>query len=92
MLKRLFNRRRLSPAFLEDFADWLLVAGWVLFDAGSTFAVVRVTAVENWPRVLTKPTEGTVCRRAVGSDFSGHICGGKERYLTANPTPVPMTI
>ena len=60
MLKRLFNRRRLSPAFLQDVADWSLVAGWVFFDAGSTFAVVRVTAVENWPRVFTKPIrEGT---------------------------------
>jgi hypothetical protein len=47
MLKRLWNRRRLSPTFLQDVADWLLVAGWVFFDAGSTYAVVRVTAVEN---------------------------------------------
>ena len=41
MLKRLWNRRRLSPAFLQDVADWLLVAGWVFFDAGPTFAAVR---------------------------------------------------
>ena len=73
MLKRLFNRRRLSPAFLQDLADWLLVAGWVLFDAGPTFAVVRVAAVENWPRVFTKPIRKELGDVAAGAyDFSAH--------------------
>ncbi len=73
MLKRLWNRRRLSPAFLEDVADWLLVAGWVFFDAGPTYAVVRVTAVENWPRVFTKPIRSELSDVAAGTyDFSAH--------------------
>jgi len=73
MLKRLFNRHRLSPAFLDDVADWLLVAGWVFFDAGSTFAIVRVTAVENWPRVFTKPIREKLGDVATGTyDFSAH--------------------
>ncbi len=73
MLKRLWNRRRLSPAFLQDVADWLLVAGWVLFDAGSTYAVVRVPAVENWPRVFTKPIVEDLSKVAAGTyKFSEH--------------------
>jgi hypothetical protein len=73
MLKRLWNRRRLSPAFLQDVADWLLVAGWVFFDAGPTYAVVRVTAVENWPRVFTKPIRTELRDVAEDTyDFSAH--------------------
>ena len=73
MLKRLWNRRRLSPAFLQDVADWLLVAGWVFFDAGPTYAVVRVTAVENWPRVFTKPIREDLSKVAAGTyEFSEH--------------------
>lgn len=73
MLKRLWNRRRLSPAFLQDVADWLLVAGWVFFDAGPTYAVVRVTAVENWPRVFTKPISKELGDVAAGTyDFDEH--------------------
>jgi hypothetical protein len=73
MLKRLWNRRRLSPAFLQDVADWLLVAGWVFFDAGPTYAIVRVTAVENWPRVFTKPIREDLSKVAAGTyEFSEH--------------------
>jgi hypothetical protein len=73
MLKRLWNRRRLSPAFLQDVADWLLVAGWVFFDAGPTYAVVRVKAVENWPRVFTKPIRDDLSKVAAGTyKFSEH--------------------
>jgi hypothetical protein len=73
MLKRLWNRRRLSPTFLKEVADWLLVAGWVFFDVGSTYAVVRVTAVENWPRVFTKPMREDLNKVAAGTyEFSEH--------------------
>jgi len=66
MLKRLWNRRRLPPQFVQEVADWLLVAGWVFFDAGPTFAAVRVSAVENWPRVFTK---------AIGKDLDDVAAG-----------------
>jgi hypothetical protein len=73
MLKRLWSRRRLSPTFLQDVADWLLVAGWVFFDAGSTYGVVRVTAVENWPRVFTKQIRDDLSKVAAGTyEFSEH--------------------
>ena len=54
MLRRLWNRPRLSPEFLEEVSAWLAVAGWCLFNAGATYAVVRFSAVKNWPRLGTK--------------------------------------
>ncbi len=54
MLKQLWKRPRLSPEFIREVTDWLLVGGWAFFDAGKFYAMVRVTAVENWPRLSTK--------------------------------------
>ena len=50
-----------------------MVAGWVFFDAGPTFALVRVKAVENWPRVFTKPIREDLSKVAAGKyKFSEH--------------------
>lgn len=54
MLRRLWNRPRLSAEFLEHVSTWLAVAGWCFFNAGATYAVVRISAVKNWPRLGTK--------------------------------------
>ena len=81
MLKRLWNRKRLPPQFVQEVADWLLVAGWVFFDAGPTFAAVRVSAVENWPRVFTKALGKELDDVAAGTYvFSAHehlLWGGR---------------
>jgi hypothetical protein len=53
-LKDLWNRQHLTEQFLRDVQEWLLTAGWALIAAGSTFAAVRTSAVENWPRVSSK--------------------------------------
>lgn len=53
-LKRLWNRKRLTEQFLSDVSEWLLSAGWALFFAGSTYAAVQISAVENWPAVSSK--------------------------------------
>jgi len=53
-LKRLWNRRRLRDDFLREVQDWLFRAGWALFYAGTTFAIVKTKAVEGWPRVTSK--------------------------------------
>jgi hypothetical protein len=90
MLKRLWNRRRLPPQFVQAVADWLLVAGWVFFDAGPTFAAVRVSAVENWPRVFTKAINKELGDIAAGAyDFSAHehLLWG-ERTLSDGETNV----
>jgi hypothetical protein len=53
MLRRLWNRPRLPPEFLEHVSAWLAVAGWCFFNAGATYAAVRISAVKNWPRLGT---------------------------------------
>ena len=53
-LKRLWNRERLTEQFLADVAEWFLTAGWALVYAGSTYAAVKIDAVQNWPRVSSK--------------------------------------
>jgi hypothetical protein len=54
MLKRLWNRPRLAPEFVEQVSAWLAVAGWCFFNAGPTYAAIRISAVKNWPRLGTK--------------------------------------
>jgi hypothetical protein len=66
MLKTLWNRQRLAPEFLQEVADWLLTAGWVFFFAGPIYAVVQVSAVQNWPRISTAPINGDLKTIAEG--------------------------
>jgi hypothetical protein len=53
-LKRLWNRQRLSEQFLSEVSDWLLSAGWAFVFAGTTYAAVQTSAVENWPAISSK--------------------------------------
>jgi hypothetical protein len=53
-LKRVCLRARITSGFLEELQEWLLVAGWALIFAGSTYALIRVTAVEGWTRLASK--------------------------------------
>src|SRR4051794_31857014 len=53
-LKRVWGRRRISPEFVEEVAEWLSGAGVTLFFAGSTYAAVKTSVVESWPRVTSK--------------------------------------
>ncbi len=53
-LKRLWGRHRLDDEFLRQVEEWLFRAGWALFYAGTTFALVQTKSVEGWPRVSSK--------------------------------------
>src|SRR3984893_18884670 len=53
-LKRLWSRRRLRDDFLHEVQDWLFRAGWALFYAGTTVAIVKTKAVEGWRRGTSK--------------------------------------
>ena len=53
-LRRLWVRRRITPELVEGVSEWLSGAGITLFDAGTTYAVVRTDVVEGWPRVASK--------------------------------------
>ena len=53
-LKRVGVRGRISSGFLEELQEWLLAAGWALIFAGTTYALIKVTAVEGWTRLASK--------------------------------------
>ena len=73
-LKRLWGRHRLSDDFLREVQDWLLRAGWALFYAGTTFAAVKTTAVEGWPRMSSKRLSDELANVAKGEfNFDKHI-------------------
>jgi hypothetical protein len=45
-------------------------AGWLLVDAGSTYAVVRTSVIENWPRIAHRHLEPELKKIAMGTfDF-----------------------
>ena len=70
-LKRLWGRRRISPEFAEEVAEWLSSAGVTLFFAGTTYAVVKTSVVESWPRVTSKRISSDVRAVAQGTfDFA----------------------
>ncbi len=73
MLRRLWNRPRLSPEFVEQVAAWVAVAGWCFFNAGATYAAVRIRAVKNWPRLGTNRIAGELDEVAKGEfPFEDH--------------------
>jgi hypothetical protein len=53
-LQRLFGRQRISPEFLNEVQEWLFRVGWVLFFAGSSYAVVRIKVIDGWGRISSK--------------------------------------
>lgn len=53
-LRRLWRREQLTREWFDGVNEWLLSAGWVLFQAGPIFGVVKTSVVENWPRVAAK--------------------------------------
>jgi hypothetical protein len=72
-LKRLWGRHRLDDEFLREVEEWLFRAGWALFYAGATFALVQTKSVEGWPRVSSKRLADDLEKVAQGEyDFDPH--------------------
>jgi hypothetical protein len=73
MLRRLWNRPRLSPEFLDEVSAWLAVGGWCFFNVGPMYAAVRMSAVKNWPRLGTSRIEKELNEVASGEfPFEDH--------------------
>jgi hypothetical protein len=53
-LKRLCDRETITQPWIDRVNEFLLKAGWVLIDAGTTYGAVKVSVVENWPRATSK--------------------------------------
>jgi hypothetical protein len=51
----------------------LAVAGWCFFNAGATYAAVRISAVKNWPRLGTGKMADELSQVAKGEfSFEDH--------------------
>ena len=53
-MRRLFRRKHISPVFLMNVQNWLFRAGWVLFFAGDSYALVKPSVVNGWIRIGSK--------------------------------------
>jgi hypothetical protein len=72
-LTRVLGRARLSSGFLEEVQEWLLVAGWALIFTGTTYALIKVTAVEGWTRLASKRVAAELESVKKGTfDFASH--------------------
>lgn len=70
-LKRLWGRKRIPLDYLHEVEEWLLRAGWALFFTGSTYAMIKATAVEGWNRLTSKRIETELDEVARGEfDFT----------------------
>ena len=82
-LQRLFKRRRISPELLADVQEWLFRVGWVLFFAGTTYAVVKMKVVDGWGRISSKRIKADLEKVGTGEfdyDTLEHLLlGSQER-------------
>ncbi|MGB6541802.1 MAG: hypothetical protein WBF03_13120 [Xanthobacteraceae bacterium] len=53
-LRKLWCRSRLTTEFVHEVQEWLFMAGWVLFFAGTTYAMINVRVVDAWMRISSK--------------------------------------
>ena len=80
-LRRLFGRQRISPELLLEVQEWLFRVGWVLFSAGTTYAVVKIKVVKGWGRISSNRIKDDLEKVVMGEfDFSSleHLLLGSE--------------
>ena len=71
-LRKLWCRGRLTTEFVHEVQEWLFMAGWVLFFAGTTYAVINVRVVDAWMRMSAKRLTIEIADVRRGSfDFAG---------------------
>jgi len=71
-LRRLWCRSRITTEFVHEVQEWLFMAGWVLFFAGSTYAMINVRVVDAWLRISSKRLAKDIADVQRGKfDFAG---------------------
>jgi hypothetical protein len=78
-LKRLWTRGRLPDGLIEKVTEYMFKSGWCLFYAETTFAAVRISVVENWPRLSSKRMENEIRKIQEGAfkfDRYTHLVSG----------------
>jgi hypothetical protein len=80
-LQRLFKRRRIGPELLAEVQEWLFRIGWVLFFAGTTYAVVKTKIIDGWGRISSKQIQADLEKVGKGEfkfDLLEHLLLGPE--------------
>ena len=67
-LRKLWCRSRLTAEFVHGVQEWLFMAGWVLFFAGSTYAMINVRVVDGWMRISAKRLAKEIAEVQRGKD------------------------
>lgn len=83
-VRKVFGRAQVSIDFLEQLREVLLAAGLCFFCASAShYAVIKVAAVEGWPRISRKRIEADLAAISRGQfEFDAH-----EELLLAEPGP-----
>ena len=68
-LRKLWCRSRLTAEFVHGVQEWLFMAGWVLFFAGSTYAMINVRVVDGWMRISAKRLAKEIAEVQRGKDI-----------------------
>jgi hypothetical protein len=80
-IRHLWNRTRVQEGFLLDVQEILLKAGWAFFWAGSSYGIIRQSAVEGWPRISSKRIREDLDRLAEDREYPDNFFGTAERLL-----------
>ena len=66
-LRKLWCRSRITTEFVHEVQEWLFMAGWILFFAGSTYAMINVHVVGAWMRISSKRLAKEIAKVERGS-------------------------
>ena len=70
-LRRLWNVTRITADHVAEVQELLLHAGWALFWARSSYAIIATKAVEGWARISSKRIEDDLIEVSRGAyDFN----------------------
>jgi hypothetical protein len=70
-LRRLLTRKQITTEFLVEVQEWLFRVGWVLFFAGDSYAMVKLSVVNAWGRVASTRIADDIDKAACGEfDFA----------------------
>jgi hypothetical protein len=86
-LRRLCCRSNLTSSFLVEVQEWLIRAGWVLFFARTSYAIIKADHVDSWVRISTKRIEDDLKKVSRGR-FEQEFAG-LERVLIPQETRSP---
>jgi len=81
-LRRLWCRSHLTHSFLVEVQEWLIRAGWVLFFARSSYAIIKADHVDSWVRISTKRITDDLKQVSLGQFDFTHF----ERVLIPQET------